>query len=160
MTKKEMFAQAMDIADKYQLSDEVKAELRALLEPKKGGGKFDIDEVSCREADGTVTHILDSVLKVWVPIFDGEGEPNFYEKPDTELGWSRFSRTAEKLRKDAEKKFKASKDAILQDLLQGAVTPEEAKVLMEEATEARKTYVLPEGFEYSETRPCEEGQAD
>ena len=153
-TKKELFEGAMEIAERHQLPAEAVAELKALLEPKKGGGKFEIDDVACRDEDGTVTYILDSVLKVWVPVYDAEGEPNFYEKPDTELGWSRFSRTAEKARKDAEKQYKATKDAVLKDLLAGEIDQESAKETMEAAEVARKTYELPENFTYEEERPC------
>jgi hypothetical protein len=154
MTKKELYAAVSDIVEKYGIEGEAKNELLALVEPKKAGARFDIDEVACRDEEGTVTHIFDSVLHVWIPVYDTDGEANFYEKPDTELGWSCFSRLAEKLRKENEKKFKATKEAVLNDLLNGAITQEEGKQLLEEAEEARKTFVIPEGFEYSEERPC------
>ena len=154
LTKKELHAEVSKIIEEYGIQAEAGAQLLALVEPKRGGVKFDIDEIACREEDGTVTHILDSVLKVWIPVYDNEGEPTFYEKPDTELGWSRFTKVAEKLRKDAEKAYKASKDAILNDLLDGAIDQAAAKEAMDAAEAARHEYILPEGFEYSSERPC------
>ena len=155
MTKKELYAAVSDIITTHNIEDEAAKKLLALVEPKKGGAKLDINDIACLDEDGIATSIFDSVLKVWVPVFDAEGEPNFYEKPDTELGWSRFSRIGEKLRKDAEKAYKTSKDAILTDLLEGAIDQTTAKELMETAEASRKEYVLPEGFEYSTEKPCE-----
>ena len=155
LTKKELFERVGEICKEYGVSEEGTAALLALVEPKKGGARVDINDIACFDEDGTATHIFDSVLKVWVPVFDAEGEPNFYEKPDTELGWSRFSRAAEKARKDAEKAYKATKDAVLNDLLSGEIDQETAKQLMEDAETARKEYALPEDFETLAERPCE-----
>jgi len=154
-TKKEIYAAATDICEQYGIEGAGKDALLAILEPKKGGAKFEIGDVTCTDEDGTITHILDSVLKVWMPVYDAEGEANFYEKPDTELGWSRFSRVAEKLRKDAEKAYKATKDAVLNDLLAGEIEQEDAKQLMEDAEANRKNYIIPDDVETSEERPCE-----
>ena len=155
LSKKELHAEVGSICEKYGVAEDATNALLALVEPKRAGVKFEIDDIACKDEDDNVTHILDSVLKVWVPVYDSEGEPNFYEKPDTELGWSRFSRAAEKARKDAEKAYKASKDAILTDLLAGEIDQETAKSAMEEAEAARKSYALPEDFEGSEERPCD-----
>ena len=81
-----------------------------------------------------------------IPVFDAEGNPNFYEKPDTELGWSRFSKAAEKSRKDREKTFKATEKAVFADVMGGVITPEDAKALMATAEEARKEIVIPDGL--------------
>jgi len=153
MTKKELYAEVSAILEKHGVEGEAKEQLLALVEPKRGGQRFDIDEVACLDENGTVTHILDSVLHIWVPVYDEDGEPNFYEKPDTELGWSRFSRTAEKLRKEAEKTFKATKEGVLQDLLAGEIDNAQAAAILEEAEAARKSLEAPEGFGTTE-KPC------
>ena len=145
-TKKEIFDSAIELCTAHEASEALIAGLTLLLEPKKGGAHFDIEEISVKDESGELTHIFDSVIKLWVPIFDEEGEPNFYDKPDTELGWSRFTRVSEKLRKDAEKAFKASKDGVFSDLMAGDITQEEAQEIMNDATEARKVLEAPEGF--------------
>lgn len=156
MTKKEVFEAVSEIlANHEQLETAMGKEIIALVEPKKGGAKVDINDIACFDENGNVTHILDSVLKVWVPVYDENGEANFYEKPDTELGFSRFTRLAEKLRKDAIKKFNATKNAVLNDMLEDNITNEEGKQLLADAEAAKTTFELPEGFAYSETKPCE-----
>ena len=154
MTKKELFAEVGALCAKYEIADEAKAELLALVEPKRGGAKVDIEDIVCRDDEGEITHILDSVLKVWVPILNDEGEDNFYVKEETELGYSRFCRMAEKLRKDAEKTFKATKEAVLTDLLAGDVDQEAAKEILADAESARKILTIPEDFTYEVDSPC------
>jgi len=148
MTKREIFESALVICTDLDLGESAVAKFTALLEPKKGGAQFNIEDVTRKDENGTITHILDSVFNVFVPVFDAEGEANFYEKPDTELGWSRFSRAAEKSRKDCEKTFKATEKATFTDVMGGVLSPEEAKEIMTAAEVARKNLIIPEGFEY------------
>ena len=145
-TKKEIFASAIEICNELNLGEAAIARFTTLLEPKKGGAQFSIEDVTMTDDEGTITHILDSVFGAFVPVFDEEGNENFYAKPDTELGWSRFSKAAEKSRKDREKTFKATEKAVFADVMAGVVTPEDAKVVMAEAEEARKAVVIPEGL--------------
>jgi len=145
-TKKEIFESAMTICNELNLGEDAVAKFTELLEPKKGGAAFNIDDVVTRDEDGNITHILDSIFNVMVPVYDADGEPNFYAKPDTELGWSRFSKAAEKSRKDREKTFKATEKAVFADLLAGLIDAERAKSLMEEAEAARKEVIIPDGL--------------
>jgi len=142
-TKSEIFTAAIAICTELNLGDVATAKFTELLEPKKGGAQFNIEDVTMSE-DGTITHILDSVFGVWVPVFDDEGNENFYAKPDTELGWSRFSKAAEKSRKDREKVFKATEKATFADVMAGEITPDDAKEVMAEAETARHDIVVPE----------------
>ena len=145
MTKKEIFVAAIAICTSLELGAEATSQFTELLEPKRGGAQFNLEDVTLHDEEGTtITHILDSVFNVWVPVFDEEGGENFYAKPDTELGWSRFSKAAEKSRKDREKVFKATEKATFSDVMAGAITPDEAKEVMVEAEAARKLIVIPE----------------
>jgi len=143
-TKLEIYSSAMELCEAQGASETLVAGLTALLEPKKAGAQFVLEDIAVI-VDGVASHILDSVLKVWVPVFDEEGNENFYAKPDTELGWSRFSKAAEKQRKDNEKTFKATKDAVLSDLMAGNIDAEEAQATMADAEIARKEHTAPEG---------------
>jgi len=143
-TKKEIFASAIEICTELNLGEAAVAKFTDLLEPKKGGAQFNIEDVTMLDADGAITHILDSMLGCWVPVFDDEGGENFYAKPDTELAWSRFSKVAEKGRKDREKAYKATEKAVFADLMDGAIEPEDAKELMETAETTRRTVIIPE----------------
>ncbi len=155
MTKLEIFESALKICEDLELDDVAVAKFTDLLKPKKGGAQFNIDEVTRKDDAGTVTHIIDSVFNVWLPVYDEAGEANFYEKPDSELGWSRFSRAAEKARKDAEKLFKATEKATFADVMAGELSPEDAKEIMAEAELKRRTLVMPDGLgcEEVETEP-------
>jgi len=146
MTKKEVFTRAIEICNELELGEDAIAKFTVLLEPKKGGAQFNIEDVTTVDADGAITHILDSVFNVMIPVYDAEGNENFYAKPDTELGWSRFSKAAEKSRKDREKQFKATEKAVFSDVMGGEVTPDEAKELMADAETLRKTVIIPEGL--------------
>ena len=145
-TKKEIFESALVICEELTLGEDAVKAFTELLEPKKGGAQFNIEDVTTVDADGVITHILDSVFNVMVPVFDDEGNENFYAKPDTELGWSRFSKAAEKSRKDREKTFKATEKAVFADVMEGNISPDDAKDLMATAEEARKEVVIPEGL--------------
>ena len=155
MTKKELFAEVSNICEAYNIPEEAAAKLKALVEPKRAGIKVDINDIACFDEEGMPVYIFDSIFKKWVPVQDSEGNPNFYEKPDTELGWSRFSRAAEAAKKRAEKQFKATKESVLADLLEGTIDQAEAKRILEEAEVARKTYEVPEDLGALDERPCE-----
>jgi len=142
MTKVETLAAAVALCEAHGASEELTNGLTELLAPKKGGAPLNIADITVKDEEGNLTHIFDSVLKLWVPLLNEEGEDNFYVKEDTELGYSRFSRAAEKKRKDNEKAYKATKDAVFTDLMAGDIDQESAKTLMDEAAEARKDYAM------------------
>jgi len=150
MTKRELHEAVMNVCEEFNLPENVKAKLDELTAPKKGGTKVSIEDITLTDDEGNITHILDSVFGVYIPVFDENGEPNFYEKPDTQLGWSRFSKMAEKARKEAEKKFKATKEAVFTDLLAGNISNDEAQELISNAEAEKKeaTKTIPEGVEY------------
>ena len=129
MSKKEVLASVLAVLSANGVAGNVVAEITALLEPKKGGAPIDINEIAKFE-DGVLTHIMDSVTGEFMPLHDEAGNENFYAKPDTQLGWSRLSRASEKSRKEAEKAKKASTKAIMDDVLDGNITPEEARELL------------------------------
>ena len=140
MTKKKMNELVLEVCETHGISAEANAALDELTKPKSGGAQIDINEIVSRDDAGTITHIFDTVIERWVPIFDEEGNENFYVKEGTELGYSRHSKFSEKLRKDAEKKFKATEKALLKDIVTGVITPEDGSIVLEEAEAARKVY--------------------
>jgi len=146
MTKLETYEAGLAICNELDLGEAAIAKFTELLKPKKGGAQFNIEDVTTFDENGVLTHILDSVFNVLVPVFDDEGNENFYAKPDTELAWSRFSKAAEKSRKDREKAFKATEKAVFADVMGGDITPEEAKELMATAETERTTVVIPDGL--------------
>ena len=114
---------------KIPVVEKVLAVVDNYLEPKKSGGRVNLEEVVKRDEKGNITHILDTVTHIFLPAT----VENFYEAKngvgikvgDVEL--KRHSRIGEKIRKEFEKTLRASKNAIMQDVLDGKLTPEVGK---------------------------------
>ena len=118
----------------------VKSELDVIVEmvtPKTGGAVTDVNEVANFDAEGNVTAILCSLSKRWLPVYDDEGNENFYTdaKSDKFGGFKRLSKAAESIRQKHSKALKATEAAVLADLLNPEVelTEDEAKSILEAA---------------------------
>lgn len=119
---------------------DVKKELENIVEmvtPKAGGVAMDVNEVANFDAEGNVTHILCSLSKRWLPVYDEEGNENFYtdSKSDKFGGFKRLSKAAESIRQKHSKALKATEAAVLADLLNPEVelTEAEAQATLEAA---------------------------
>lgn len=109
--------------------------IKDLVEPKTGGVVTDANEVANFDSEGKVTALLCSLSKRWLPIYDEEGNENFYTdtKSDKFGGFKRLSKAAESIRQKHAKAIKATEAAVLADLLNPEVnlTEEEAKAKLE-----------------------------
>ena len=125
-TKKEIFAAAIVLCETHKASDELVKGLTDLLEPKAGGAKVNVEDVY-NEAEGT---LLCSVSNVWLPATldffyeDKSGKSQFN-------GLRRLSRQAESIRKTHTKTVAASEKAIMSDVLDGVISPEDGKAKVE-----------------------------
>jgi len=128
MTKKEMFEQAKEILAKYNVSGKASEAILELLEPKKGGQTVDIESIVKRDDLGNIVEIKCSLSGVWLPAT----EEFFYGDKNSKLnGLTKHSRQAYKIKSDAAKVYKASKEAIMNDVLDGNLTPEDGKAQLE-----------------------------
>lgn len=132
----------------------VNAELNKIVEvvtPKTGGVATDVNEVANFDAEGNVTAILCSLSKRWLPVYDAEGNENFYTDAKSEKfgGFKRLSKAAESIRQKHSKALKATEAAVLADLLNPEVSLNE--------TEAKAKIEAAKVIDYSvigsETRP-------
>jgi len=109
--------------------------IKDLVAPKAGGVVTDIYEVANFDAEGNVTAILCSLSKRWLPVYDAEGNENFYTdaKSDKFGGFKRLSKAAESLRQKHAKAVKATEASVLADLLNPEVelTEAQAKEILE-----------------------------
>ena len=125
--------------------------IKDLVAPKAGGVVTDIYEVANFDAEGNVTAILCSLSKRWLPVYDAEGNENFYTdaKSDKFGGFKRLSKAAESLRQKHAKAVKATEASVLADLLNPEVelTEAQAKEILESSKSIDYTTVG------SETRP-------
>lgn len=108
-----------------------------MVTPKTGGAVTDVNEVANFDAEGNVTSILCSLSKRWLPVYDEEGNENFYTdaKSDKFGGFKRLSKAAESIRQKHSKALKATEAAVLADLLNPEVelTEAEAQATLEAA---------------------------
>lgn len=125
--------------------------IKDLVAPKAGGVVTDVNEVANFDAEGNVTAMLCSLSKRWLPVYDAEGNENFYTdaKSDKFMGFKRLSKAAESLRQKHAKAVKATEASVLADLLNPEVelTEAQAKEILESSKSIDYTTVG------SETRP-------
>lgn len=125
--------------------------IKDLVAPKAGGVVTDVNEVANFDAEGNVTAILCSLSKRWLPVYDAEGNENFYTdaKSDKFGGFKRLSKAAESLRQKHAKAVKATEASVLADLLNPEVelTEAQAKEILESSKSIDYTTIG------SETRP-------
>ena len=134
-TKKEIFALAMVLCEQEGASEALIKGLTDLLAPKTGGAKVNVEDVF--NADENLLQC--SVSGVWLPAT----AEYFYEDKSGKSpfnGLRRLSRQAESIRKTFDKQLKASKNAIMADVLDGVISPEEGKERVEELKAAKPDY--------------------
>jgi hypothetical protein len=124
-TKKEICASALEVCAKHKASPELTKAIEDLLAPKAGGATVNIDEVTKKDSAGKITDILCSVSGKFLPAT----KDFFYEDKDGKgiNGLKRLSRQAESIRKSYTKVTSASEKAIMTDVIEGTLKPEEAK---------------------------------
>lgn len=109
--------------------------IKDLVAPKVGGVITDVNEVANFDAEGNVTSMLCSLAKRWLPVYDAEGNENFYTdaKSDKFGGFKRLSKAAESIRQKHAKAVKATEASVLADLLNPEVelTEAQAKEILE-----------------------------
>jgi len=137
MTKKEMYAQAMDILANAKVSDEVVAQFKELLEPKRAGMTVDLDAITRRDEDGNLLEVQDRLSGLWFPAT----EEYFYKDTKSDRlvnaeGYSIYpvAKAADKLKKQAKKTYEASKQAILTDVLNEVISPLDGKEQLDALT--------------------------
>ena len=130
MTKTELHSQVSAVLEKYNVKTAAREEILALLEVKKGGVKANPEEFTVFNADGSQAFILCAVTGLWFPV----NADNFYLSEG--IVKYRTSKHGERLKKDVVKANKASKDAILNDVINGVITPEQGKAAVEALSDA------------------------
>ena len=124
-SKKELFASAMELCEAHGASNELVSGLTDLLAPKAGGATVNVEEVYNESED----LLLCSVSGAWLPAT----EEYFYEDKSGKSqfnGLKRLSRQAESIRKTFIKTQRVSETAIMNDVLDGAITPEDGKEMV------------------------------
>jgi len=142
-SKKEIFASAMAICEAHKVSKEFTAELKTLLEPKSGGSSVDLSTVTKVDGNGQVTHIQCSLSGVWLPatsafFYDDKSGKGIKGTDGSML--KRVSKQGEAIRKQHTKALAATEKAIMTDVLNGDMKPEEGKAKLEKAKAVKPDY--------------------
>jgi hypothetical protein len=128
-TKKEIFNQAMALCKEHKAPEGLVTAITAILEPKKGGQVVDIESMVKRNGEGKIVQIKCKLSGKFLP-----ADPaNFFTDKNSKLdGLYPVSKMADKLRKAAVAAFKASKEAITMDVLDGKIAPAAGKAKLAE----------------------------
>jgi len=117
-----------------------------LTKPKAGGGSSDVADYTAFNEAGDVTHVFCTYHKKWEPVSTIETDEEtgeevevalFKENPKAKNGLARECNEGLSVWKEQAKVYKSTKDAVIADLLEGAVDNETAKGLIAEADAAR-----------------------
>jgi len=150
-SKKEIFETVTNevtaLCDEHKVANKFREALMNVLTdnlaPKAAGASINIDEVTKKNADGKIAEIQCSVSGKFLPAT----KEFFYEdkagKGIVGLDGShlkRLSRQAESIRKQYIKTLAATEKAIMADVLDGVMTPEEGKAKLEKAKAIKPDY--------------------
>jgi len=113
------------------------------LKPKKGGLTIDLETIVKRDKNGNITHIKDILSGIFLPATI----ENFYEAKDGSgievkegLRLKRLSRHSERIRKKHKQNIKKEVDKIMEEVLEGKITSEEAKLKIEKIRSQKIDY--------------------
>ena len=126
MTKKKMNELVLQACQEHGASEELTKVLNELTAPKVGGAA-DVNDYTVFNEDGSVAYIFCNIHKKWEPVEDEEGTPLFKEDAKSKNGYFRDCNVGIKSFREADKALKASKSAIMQDVLDEVITGAEAK---------------------------------
>lgn len=121
MKKADMFTEAMKLCDEHKAPTGLREGLTVLLKPKTAGQHINLDEVTKKDGNGKVTHLLCSVSGHFLPataeFFYEEGKEGKGIKGVNGVELRRLSRQAESIRKDHKRRTDASEKAIMNDVM-------------------------------------------
>lgn len=133
-TKKQIWEEVQNVCTEGKVSDKVINKLEKILAPGKGGQRVDVDAITRKDENGNVTHLQCRLSGVWLPAnleyFTKDTNSKIIGTDGAQL--YTISRQAQKIKKDTAKIYAASKEAITNDLLDGNITPDEAKAKLHE----------------------------
>jgi hypothetical protein len=137
-SKKETLEEVQKVLTAHKASPELTTALVSLLAPKTGGATVDIASVTKSNDKGVITHILCSLSGVFLPAT----EEFFYCEKDGKgiNGLKRISKQGESVKKAFDKVQKTSERAIMQDVLDKKLTPEQGTAKLAELAKAKPDY--------------------
>jgi len=153
MTKQKLHEEVLRLCTEHKAPEALVAKLSELTKPKVGGSA-DVNDYTCFDADGNVTHIFCNLHKKWEPLKDTEGNVLFKEDKKSKNGYFRDCNEGIKQFREADKMLKASKAAIMQEVLDEEITGTEAKEAIAELGSVRDNIKPREDGLGTDDKPC------
>lgn len=154
MTKKKMNELVLQACADHGASEELTKILDDLTRPKVGGSS-QVSDYTCFGEDGNPEYIFCTYHNKWEPLVDDEGVQVFAADAKSKNGYRRSCIVGEKQWSDQAKIFRASEKAVITDVLDGKLTPEDGKAKIAELTETRQIHTPREDGVGEDERPCE-----
>ncbi len=160
MTKKKLHETVLELCSEYKANKALTDALSELTKPKVGGSS-NVEDYTCLDADGNVTAIFCAYHKRWEPVTtiveteDGDTEISLFKASEkSKNGFERSCIEGDKQWKEQAKVYKASKDAIMTDLLDANIDAENAKAAIASLEAARAIHTPRVDGIGSEESPC------
>lgn len=128
-SKKEVLELVLEKCVEFNAKQPLVDALTAILAPKTAGAHIDIDEVTLKDDNGNITHLLCSVSGKMLP-----ATLDFFYEDKTGKGINglkRLSRQAEGIRKTHLRTVQTSEKAIVADVLDLVISTEDGKAKIE-----------------------------
>lgn len=155
MTKAKLHETVLGLCATHNATEELTAALSELTKPKVGGSS-DVSDYTVFDGED-VTYIYCAYHKKWEPVTveyeDGEIVPLFKASTKSKNGFDRSCIQGDKQWKEQAKVYKASKDAVMTDLLDEKITSGEAKETIADLDAARAEHTPREDGLGSDERP-------
>lgn len=139
MTKTKMNEMVLAACKEHGASDELTKVLNDLTAPKVGGGSSSVEDYTVYNADGSAAYIFCNTHKLWEPVVDEDGVELFKRDDKAKNGFYRDCNEGIAQNREIGKILKASKDAVMADVLEGIITGPEGKAKLEEIDAGRVT---------------------
>jgi len=144
MTKQKLHEEVLALCTTHKAPAKLVEALSELTKPKVGGSS-DVADYTVFNSDGVITHIFCTYHKMWEPVStivlnedDEEVSVSLFKENDkTKNGFERECIEGTTSWREQTKVFKTTNDAVVADMLEGAIDNVKAKELITIATEAR-----------------------
>jgi hypothetical protein len=137
-SKSEVLALVLEACAAHNAKAPLVEAITEILKPKTAGASINLDEVTQKDSNGDVTHIMCALSGKFLPAT----AEFFYEDKDGKgiNGLKRLSRQGEAIRKSHARNIAISEKAIVSDILDGVISNEDGKAKIEALRASKPDY--------------------
>jgi len=156
MTKAKLHEEVLKLCDQHKAPKALREALSALTEPKSGGAS-DVNDYTVFDADGKPLFVFCTYHRKWEPVTtekDGEVVELFRKNPKSPNGLQRECDEGLASWRAQAKEYKENHKKVIDDLLAGDITNDEAKEAIEELEAARANHIAREDGLGTDEKPA------